>query len=432
MEYQEALVKLHQLTRMGISPGLERIEELTRRLGFPQSQLPCCIHISGTNGKGSVAAMLDAILRQEGRKTALFTSPHLQCHTERYRIDGRPITEERFAMLFGRVYQQIEDMVAEGLASPTEFEAVTALALLWFAEENVDCAVIEVGLGGLTDSTNVVEADLAIITNVGMDHMDFLGDTIAEIASYKAGIIKEKSLVVTAASGEALPVIEAKATSLKRPLYRQGQEFSFFDTKLSQQGTTLSVRTGKDYYRHLQLPLLGRHQLSNAAVAVQAAELLGVSESSIRAGLATVRWPARLEFLAERTPQILLDGAHNCQGMEALSTALTDLWPERRIVCLLGMLSDKERQKSLQLLLPHLSRVVVTRPPYLSRSEDWYLLADMCRAAGKEAVAIEDNRAALDCALQIAQDDDLLLVCGSLYMVAEIRKYLEEEKNDVC
>ena len=146
MEYQEALVKLHQLTRMGISPGLERIEELTRRLGFPQSQLPCCIHISGTNGKGSVAAMLDAILRQEGRKTALFTSPHLQCHTERYRIDGRPITEERFAMLFGRVYQQIEDMVAEGLASPTEFEAVTALALLWFAEENVDCAVIEVGL----------------------------------------------------------------------------------------------------------------------------------------------------------------------------------------------------------------------------------------------------------------------------------------------
>ena len=376
---------------MGISPGLERIEELTRRLDSPQKQLSCCVHISGTNGKGSVAAMLDAMLRQQGRKTALFTSPHLRCHTERYRINGKPISEKHFAELFSRVYQQIEAMTAEGLASPTEFEAVTALALLWFAEEKVDCAVIEVGLGGLTDSTNVVEADVAIITNVGMDHMDFLGDNIAEIARYKAGIIKERSLVVTAAAGEALQVVEDKAASLARPLYRLGSDFFFSRPMLNQQGTALDICTG----------------------------------------LATVQWPARLEFFAQRTPQVLLDGAHNYQGMAALSTALADLWPNRRIVCLLGMLSDKERQKSLSLLLPHLSRVVITRPPYLSRSADWYLLADMCREAGKKAIA-KDNRAAFAHALQIAQPDDLLLVCGSLYMVAEVRKYLEEEKNDVC
>lgn len=432
MEYQEALAKLHELTRMGISPGLERIEELTRRLGSPQKRLPCCVHISGTNGKGSVAAMLEAMLRQQGGKTALFTSPHLRCHTERYRINGKPISEKHFAELFSRVYRQIEAMTAEGLASPTEFEAVTALALLWFAEEKVDCAVIEVGLGGLTDSTNVVEADVAIITNVGMDHMDFLGDTIAEIARYKAGIIKERSLVVTAAAGEALQVVEDKAASLARPLYRLGTEFNFSRPLLSQKGTALDICTARACYQRLQLPLLGRHQLSNAAVAVQAAELLGLSEASIRAGLAAVQWPARLEFLAQRTPQVLLDGAHNYQGMAALSAALADLWPNRRIVCLLGMLSDKERQKSLSLLLPHLSRVVITRPPYLSRSADWYLLADMCREAGKKAIAIEDNRAAFAHALQIAQPDDLLLVCGSLYMVAEVRKYLEEEKNDVC
>ena len=164
MEYQEALAKLHDLTRMGISPGLERIEELTRRLDSPQKQLSCCVHISGTNGKGSVAAMLDAMLRQQGRKTALFTSPHLRCHTERYRINGKPISEKHFAELFSRVYQQIEAMTAEGLASPTEFEAVTALALLWFAEEKVDCAVIEVGLGGLTDSTNVVAVSYTHLT----------------------------------------------------------------------------------------------------------------------------------------------------------------------------------------------------------------------------------------------------------------------------
>lgn len=432
MDYQQALTKLHQLSRFGISPGLERIEELSRRLGSPERRLPCCIHIAGTNGKGSVAAMLESILRHAGRKTALFTSPHLRCHTERYRVNGRPISEERFAALFERVDRQIAAMTAEGLASPTEFEAVTALALLWFAEEKVDCAVIEVGLGGLTDSTNIVNADLAVITNVGMDHMDFLGDTIPEIARYKAGIIKEHSLVVTAASGEALPVIAARAAALQRPLYRLGQEFAFSAPLLSCQETQLDVTTPQHHYHGLRLPLLGRHQLSNAAVAVQAAELLGLGEAAIRSGLAEVSWPARLEWRPQLTPQVLLDGAHNYQGMEALRAALDELWPQRRIIGLLGMLSDKERRQSLQLLLPRLSQAVITRPPYLSRSEDWALLADMCRSAGVEAAAVEDNRAALAYARQLARDDDLLLVCGSLYMVAEIRNYLEEEKNNVC
>lgn len=431
MQYEEALKKLHELERKGISPGLERIEELARRLGDPQKQLARCIHIAGTNGKGSVAAMLDSMLRAAGHKTALFTSPHLYSHTERYRIAGQPIGEIRFAELFSRVYAQIVAMVSEGWASPTEFEAVTALAFLWFAEEKVDEAVIEVGLGGLTDSTNIIDAGLAIITNVGLDHTDFLGDTIKEIAVYKAGIIKPGAQVVTAAAGEALAVIEAQAARRNAPLYRLGQEFNYTVLEMTSEGSLFNVHTVRQDYNRLALPLLGRHQFDNAALAVLAGELLGLSQEAIRQGMAGVIWPIRLEIVS-RQPLILLDGAHNFEGVASLRAALDALWPDKDIVCVLGMLADKEKEKSLDLLLPRIRLAVISRPPYLSRSGDWQIMEALCHKAGKPVIAIEDNRQAVRYALDSLGDDEMLLVCGSLYLAAEIRKYFMEEEHAFC
>ncbi len=428
MDYQQALTILHQLQRAGISPGLERIEELCRRLGHPERHLKHVIHITGTNGKGSVAAMLDAVLRAAGKTTALFTSPHLYCHAERYRVNGVPISQQRFAELFAVVYREHQAMVADGFAPPTEFETVTALALLWFATENVDHAIIEVGLGGLTDSTNVVSGDINIITNVALDHSDFLGDTIAAVAHHKAGIIKPNSLVVTAATGEALAIIAAKAKEQQAKLYVEGQDFTYKPVLLNRAGSIADITTNLHSYQQVAVALLAEHQLINAAIAVQAAELLGIDEQSIRSGLAAVKWPGRLEMISEQ-PLILLDGAHNYAGMQALCAALDRLWAKEKIFCVLGMLSDKEREKSLRLLLPYVERFIITRPPYLSRSEDWQILADLCRESGKKAETIADNGQAIEQALSAVNDDEMILVCGSLYMVAEVRKYLFEETN---
>lgn len=431
MKYDESLAKLHQLEIKGISPGLERIVELARRLDNPHKRLASCIHIAGTNGKGSVAAMLDSMLRAAGYRTGLFTSPHLHDHIERYRIADEPISRTRFAELFGRVYAQITAMVDEGWESPTEFETVTALALLWFAEEKVDYAVIEVGLGGLNDSTNIVKAELVIITNVGLDHMDFLGSTVKAIAANKAGIIKPGSRVVTAAQGQALEIIAATAAQKKASLYRLTTDFTYTEIALTTKGGRLNVFTRECCYKDLVLPLLGHHQLVNAAVAVQAGELLGLDQNAVRTGIAKVHWPARLEIVGCR-PLILLDGAHNFEGMAALRAALDTLWPNKDIVCVIGMLADKEREKSLALLLPRIRQAVVTRPPFLARAGDWPMLEKFCLAAGKPAVAIEDNRQAMRYALDTVKDDGMVLVCGSLYLVAEMRKYLTEENHAFC
>lgn len=423
MNYNEALAKLHSLERAAISPGLERIAELCRRLGHPERQLKHVIHITGTNGKGSVAAMLSSVLVAAGKKTALFTSPHLSTHTERYRINNQAISEQRFAELFCRVYAEHCDMQKSGFAAPTEFETVTALALLWFAEEQVDHAVIEVGLGGLTDSTNIVSGDMAIITNIGLDHSDFLGESIEQVAWHKSGIIKKQAIVITAAEQTALAIIRDKCEKEQAKLYVLGEDFIYYPLQISQSGSTCDIATARAQYSTLQVPLLGGHQLKNAALAVQAAELLGIDEAAIRKGIGAVTWPARLEIASEK-PLILLDGAHNYAGMLALAESLDTLFSGKKIICVLGMLNDKEREKCLDLLLPRLKSCIITRPPFLSRSEKWQDLAAICTDANCPAETIEDNAAAIEQALQKAAGDEMILVCGSLYMVAAVRQYL--------
>ncbi|MDO4581583.1 MAG: folylpolyglutamate synthase/dihydrofolate synthase family protein [Bacillota bacterium] len=432
MDYQQALAALAELARFGVNPGLQRITELLRRLGHPERRIPHYIHIGGTNGKGSVAALCEAMLRAGGRRTALFSSPHLHSHTERYRIDGRPIAESRFAELFAPVYAQTQAMIAEGWESPTEFELSTALAFLCFAEAGVEWAVIEVGMGGAIDSTNVINAEIAVITPVALDHMQYLGATVPEIARVKAGIIGERRAVVNAAGGEAAAVIAARAAQQGCREYRLGRDYLLTERGLSAAGGRFDYRDGGGEYRDLFVTLAGRHQLQNAATAVAAMRLAAAGENAVRAGLRQVVWPARLELIGDRPP-VLLDGAHNVQGMQALTAALDELWPDKRIIGLIAMLDDKQRRLSLQTLLPRLAAAVITRSPYGARAADWQAPAAICRESGLPVQTEADNARAL--ALAMAQADganDLVLVCGSLYMVAAVRECLLGEGKDLC
>ena len=271
MDYEAALAKLHSLTSFGIRPGLSRVRELLCRLGGPELDKNIhYIHIAGTNGKGSCGAMLESILRAAGVKTGFFSSPHLLHHCERYRIDGRPLPDADFARLFTLVWEKIGDMERAGSELPTEFEAVTALSLLAFQEAGVEWAVMECGLGGLYDSTNVINAELALITNVGLDHMDYLGHSIPEIAAQKAGIIHDGQTVVTAAAGEALAVIEERALEHGGRLLVADRDFEarISGFGFSDRGFSLDIDCHDRSYHDLDLPLLGLHQLTNAACSV--------------------------------------------------------------------------------------------------------------------------------------------------------------------
>ncbi|MCL2496372.1 MAG: bifunctional folylpolyglutamate synthase/dihydrofolate synthase [Clostridiales bacterium] len=416
---------MRQLCSPAIKPGLERINALLDELGHPEREL-CAIHVGGTNGKGSVCAMLDAILLAAGLHSGRFISPHLHDYRERCLIDGQMLSEQQTARLLQQVINAMQALTARGGPLPTEFEASTALSLLAFAEAKIERAVLEVGLGGRFDATNVVEAPLAIITNIGRDHMEYLGESISGIAAEKAGIIKRGARVFTAAQGEALAVIEREAAAQGAELCRLGQELHCRAISHDESGQYVEIITPRGLYENLRLSLLGAHQCANAALAVAAAEAAGVDEAAIRRGLETAFNPARLEIIS-RQPLIVLDGAHNAPAMAVLARALADYWPRKHCLALLGMLADKEREQALAYLAPYLDGAIISRPPLLSRSGDWAKTADFCAGLGLPVPAeniIADIPAACERALALLPAYDMLLVCGSLYLVAEAREYL--------
>ncbi|MCL6448022.1 MAG: bifunctional folylpolyglutamate synthase/dihydrofolate synthase [Armatimonadetes bacterium] len=439
MEYEEAMEYLQNLTKFGFNFGLGRIRELLRRLGNPHLSLRV-IHIGGTNGKGSTLAMVASILRAAGYKTGTFTSPHLHSYTERYIINGRPISRRRVAQLITGLRPHLDGMVAEGFEHPTEFEVGTALAFQYFFEEQVDFLVLEVGLGGAIDSTNVVERPLvSVITNVAMDHMDYLGRTVREIAAVKAGIIKGGVPVITAADDpEALAVIGEVAREKQAPfigVLDAGQKTVFpFDRQVRYQlndfslaGQHLTVRSRQGSYENLFLPLPGRHQLANAATAVAVTEVLiekgyGISREAVYRGMANTFWPARLEIFPGE-PLVVIDGAHNYAGAKSLRRAWDDYFPGRGIILVLGMLGDKERARVVQELAPRARAVVVTKPAS-PRAQDWQSMAAEARRHVREVYAIEAIREAVVKALRIARREEVVCITGSLYMVAEAREML--------
>ncbi|MFZ3170579.1 MAG: folylpolyglutamate synthase/dihydrofolate synthase family protein [Carboxydocellales bacterium] len=425
MEFQEAMNYLQNLTKFGMNFGLGRITELLSRLGNPQNTLQI-IHVGGTNGKGSTSAMLDSMLQAGGYRVGVFNSPHLHSYSERYKINGREIGHNIIAQLITAIRPHLENMVAEGFEHPTEFEVSTALAFMYFAQEQVDFLVLEVGMGGAIDSTNVVKPLITIITNIGMDHMEYLGNTIADIAGVKAGIIKPGIPVVTAATHqEALAVIRQVAKANNALLVQVGEQISWEINSTSMEGLVMDWRGRNQNYNGLTLPLLGKHQAINASTALAALEVLmeegiiKLNEQQIKAGLAATKWPARLEIV-QRSPLVVIDGAHNLDGAQTLRQALQEFFRYENLILVIGMLGDKEREKVVAELAP-LAKVVVVTKPNSPRAGDWQSLADHVRQYVSQVYLFEDIHAAVDKGLSLTGTLDLVCITGSLYMVAEAR-----------
>ncbi|MCG1024907.1 folylpolyglutamate synthase/dihydrofolate synthase family protein [Dehalobacter sp.] len=431
-EYEKTLEYIKNLTKFGINLGLERIKALLDRLDHPEKKLKV-IHIGGTNGKGSTTAMLQSIMKQAGYCAGMFTSPHLHDFRERITINGEMISPEDVVSGINKLKPHLEEMERLGIEHPTEFEVCTALALCYFAEKQPDLVLLEVGLGGEIDSTNVVTPLISVLTSIGMDHMDYLGDTLQAITGVKAGIIKDGVPVVTSSDKpEVLKVIEERAAQKGSRMIEVGRDVHWRhpgdgSQRFGYEGLYWS-------YPDLELALLGEHQFTNAAAALAVCEVLvgtyslNISESAVREGLKAVRWPGRLELLL-RNPRVLLDGAHNADGMMSLAKALQQyaggpLKRNRLLLCL-GMLRDKEIEKAVEIIAPLADEIIVTKPDS-PRAGDWEYVA---RIAEKYLVqenvsTVEDPAGAVRKGLERMKPGDLLCVTGSLYMISGVRKFL--------
>jgi dihydrofolate synthase / folylpolyglutamate synthase len=420
MTYAETLSHIYALGRFGIKPGLARITRLLGALGNPQDAFSS-VHIVGTNGKGSTASVLSTILSVGGHRTGLFTSPHLISFTERIRVDGTEIPEEAVARLAGQV-------MAAAPEGTTFFEIITALAALSFAEAGVRIAVFEAGMGGRLDSTNALNGMLTVITPVSLDHTDYLGPRIAEIATEKAGICKAGTPVVSAHQHpEAARVIERHAREIGCPLYRCDEEF-----RADWRGEHLSYRGLELSLPDLKPGITGSYQSGNIACALAAAELLSAAglhlpPEALSAGVEQARWPGRME-LFPGSPRLLLDGAHNPAGAAALAEALAEI-PRRRLLLVVGVMGDKELSGILSPLLP-LADQVYTVAPAIDRALPAASLASFCRSCGTPAQEAGPVARGMELAREAAGADDLILVCGSLFTVGEARGILLSRRFD--
>ncbi len=432
--YQETIDYLYGLQKYGIKLALSNSQTLMGVMGDPHKKFRS-VHIAGTNGKGSTSAFLAGMLRAAGFRVGLYTSPHLVSFTERIRIDNVQISEQKVVELARRVregYRGIPVADGSGDISPTFFEVTTAMAFTWFAEESVDIAVIEVGMGGRLDSTNVITPLVSVITNIDLEHTEFLGDTLELIAREKAGIIKPGAPVVTGATQRSvIEVIEREAAEKCVPVYRLSKDF--LPQKVSSDRTQAFDYLGMQAsYKDVRIALHGMYQVDNACLAIAAVECMrkagiALDEPALRHGLEQARWEGRLEMVAER-PDVLLDGAHNPASARMLAEAVREMksaYP--RLVLVIGILADKDYRGILAELAPLADRVIVTRPQY-SRALDVQALASEIRSLQNgPVVTAETVVEALAKAREASGVDDLILVTGSLYVVGEARAALVQD-----
>lgn len=431
--YAEALDWLHGLGTYGIRLGTGRMAALLAELDHPEVG-PGILHVTGTNGKGSTAAYLAAILQAAGYRVGLYTSPHLERFEERIQIGGEPVPPDLVLAGIRELLPAVERLCRRGSEPPTEFEAITALGWLIFRRAAVDLVVLEVGMGGRFDATNAIPPPLvSVITGVALDHTDRLGRTVEAIAWEKAGILKPGVPAVAAGPEAALAVIRQVAAEVGAPLFELGEAGAIRWTAggVSADGGQFSLTTPWGALPHLHTALLGRHQLRNGAVAAAAMlaaraaaprRLARVTEAAIRTGLATARWPGRLE-LCRRTPLVVLDGAHNPEGAGALAAAVRELFGPRRLHLVTALVRDKDAAGVLQPLLPVASRVYATQVNYPQRALPACELAALVRtlAPAAELQVWPAAAGALQAALAAAAPEDLVLVAGSLYLVGELR-----------
>lgn len=417
MKLQEAMDFIHCTEWKGSCFGLERMKELMARLGNPQGEMRY-IHVTGTNGKGSTCSMLSSILTKAGYKTGLYTSPHLFRVNERIQIDGAEIPDNELVLMAERVREAVSDMKD----CPTEFEIITAMALCYFGRQNCDLVILEVGLGGRLDATNIIPApEVAVITNVGLEHTEVLGDTVEKIAGEKAGIIKEGCDVVAYRASAAVEAVYERICREKNAFLRKVR----FD-KLVLQSATLSGQIFDWHkYRGLQIGLIGEHQLQNAVTALETVDVLQkrgwvIDGEAIRNGIAGAKWPARFEILSDK-PMIIIDGAHNPQGIEMLIQSLDVFFPRQKVVFLAAVMADKEYETMFKSLIPY-AESFVCLPIDNSRALDPKKTGALLRKLGQEAIVCNTVEHGIKTAL-IRAAGIPVVACGSLYMLGEVRQY---------
>ena len=422
MNYKESIAYLESLGQFGIRLGMERIKQLLFVLGHPENQIKT-IHVAGTNGKGSVTTMISSILLEAGCRVGKFTSPHLVKYNERIRINEQDIPDEEFAKILTTVREFADDLVKKGACEqPTQFEILTAAAFHYFALQQVDYAVVEVGLGGLWDSTNLIKPLVSVITNIALDHTRVLGNTIEEIALQKAGIIKEKVPVVTGAEGDALGPIRVMSAVKQAPLYEYGVSFRGQELSSSMDGQKFRLMAGTNYASEYEIQLPGGHQIRNAALAIVAAKIVSkqdprITEEHLHLGAARTKWPGRLEKIAA-APDVILDGAHNPNGAEALRNALDKYYPEQKRAFVFGMMGDKSVDEVIRILFRPSDTVFTVRADDGPRAAE---AADLAERVGSNAVPADDVSRAFRLACEAAGKDGVVCVCGSLYLVGTFK-----------
>lgn len=419
MTYEEALAYISGISWRGSKPSLERISAMMDTLGNIQDGLKF-IHIAGTNGKGSVSAMLSSVLTAAGYRTGLFISPYIMRFNERMQVNGVPISDEELA----DIVEQVKP-AAEALPDgATEFEIITAAAFLWFAQQKCDIVVLETGLGGRLDATNLIKVDeVAVITNIGLDHTEYLGNTLGEIAYEKCCIIKPGAPVVAYESDpEAMAVIRRytaeRGNTLTVPDYSAIESLS-----ASLEGQTFRYKGSGEYTLHL----LGAHQLRNAAVVLEVVEILrkkswNITDEALKRGIASTRWPARFEVVSH-DPLVIVDGAHNMQGMESLCAAVREYLQGEHIVCLTGVLADKEWQKMMDLLKEVAADFVCVTPDSPRALEAAELARYLSDEEHRAAAVDQIETGAAEAKARANRMKGVMVACGSLYMAADVRRY---------
>jgi dihydrofolate synthase/folylpolyglutamate synthase len=402
------------------------MEQLLARMGSPHKRLRV-VHVGGTNGKGSTVAMISSILEAAGYKVGMFTKPHLTNFTERISINGVQISEAKVIAMINGMLPAIE-AVAASYQHPTFFEITAALMFKYFADENVDFAVVEVGMGGRLDATNVADALVSVITNISFEHTKILGDTIEQIAAEKAGILKEGGILVTASDDErALSVFRDVCAAKHARMFVAGKDIVFEKTKSGMDGQTFNMRVsyGRSF-EALHVPLLGEYQITNAAAAIGAIETLKlhgieIPESAIREGLAKVKWPGRLEIMQTK-PYVVIDGAKDVLATQTLAAEVPKIFKYKKLVLVVSISRDKKMDEMMRDLLPIADYVVATRHKVKGRAIEPAELAKAAEAAGKPSTVVDDSKEAVREAIEIAGGNGLVLVTGSIFVVGEARE----------
>lgn len=430
--YQEALDWVHGLLTLGIKPGLARMEWMLERLGHPERRLKY-IHVGGTNGKGSTVSFLRHMLVEAGLHVGTFTSPYVEQFTERIAINGKPISEEHFLEVANRIRPLVEELSNTELGTPTEFEVITTIAFEYFATiAYPDLVIMEVGLGGTYDSTNVISPMVTLITNIGHDHQHILGETKLDIAKNKAGLIKSGVPVITAVDDpEILAMFQEIVRTKRTKLYIFGKQFGYENYRNSSDEQIFSFYSPFQRLEELKISMLGEHQVENATLALMAISFLKnfyalvIEEEELRKGLEKATWPGRWEKVSDK-PLVYIDGAHNPEGMIALAKTVQTNFADKNIYVLYAQTAEKDAGEMLAPLLPLVKEICFTTYDF-HRAQKADKLYDRVDFANK---AIAENwQEELEKKLSVLKDNDLYLITGSLYFISEVRGYFQNAKN---